>query len=824
MPKGNGKIRICVDLTHLNKSVRRERHPLPAVEQSLAQLAGAQVFSTLDANSGFWQIPLDRESALLTTFITPFGRYCFHRLPFGITSAPEHFQRRMSDILNDLEGVVCMMDDVLVHGRTAEEHDQRLDKVLQRLQEAGLTLNEQKCHFSQSQVKFLGQVVDRDGIRPNPDKVRAIREVRPPKNVSDVRRFLGMSNHLAKFTPNLAEKTKPLRELLIKSNQWVWGEPQETAFTEVKRALETSPVLSLFDQSRETVISADASSYGLGAVLLQRQPDGELKPISYISRSLTPTEQRYAQIEKEALAFTWACERFSDYLLGMEFHIHTDHKPLVPLFGSKNLDELPIRVQRFRLRMMRFKFTISHVPGKSLLVADALSRAPCSEAGREDLLLQQETEAYVNIVVQKIPATEKQLERIRRHQEEDEECKLAAEYCRSGWPSRQSLHGAMKHYYSVASEISVKDGLLMRGNRVVIPAALRLEMLDRLHTGHQGISKCRERARQSLWWPGLSRQLEELVKNCSVCRKCTNQRSEPLITTALPELPWQRVGTDLFEFKGRSYLLIVDYYSRFIEVALLNRTTPEEVILRTKGMFARFGIPEVVVSDNGPQYSSEAYAAFARQYQFEHVTSSPRYPQSNGEAERAVQTVKNLMKKDGDPYLALLSYRSTPLKCGFSPSELLMARKLRTNVPMTRDSLKPTVPDPILLREREEQYKNRVQSNYDQHHGVIELEPLKTGQKVWIPDRGEEAHVVQEAGTRSYQVQTPDGTYRRNRRALVDLPNSDSIDSNTTDIEANATSETNPTDTETQEPPLRRSSRERRPPDRLDLSWGTGQS
>ena len=183
-------------------------------------------------------------------------------------------------------------------------------------------------------MKFLGKVVDRDGIRPNPDKVQAIREVRPPKNVSDVRRFLGMSNHLAKFTPNLAEKTKPLRELLIKSNQWVWGEPQRTAFTEVKRALETSPVLSLFDLSRETVVSADASSYGLGAVLLQRQPDGELKPISYISRSLTPTEQRYAQIEKEALAFTWACERFSD-----------------------------------------FKFTISHIPGKSLLVADALSRA-----------------------------------------------------------------------------------------------------------------------------------------------------------------------------------------------------------------------------------------------------------------------------------------------------------------------------------------------------------------------------------------------------------------------------------------------------------------
>ena len=374
----------------------------------------------------------------------------------------------MSDILTGLEGVVCMMDDVLIHGQTAKEHDERLDRVLQRLQEAGLTLNRQKCHFSQSQVKFLGQIVDSDGIRPDPDKVRAIREVPPPTNVSEVRRFLGMTNHLSKFAPNLAEKTKPLCELLNKHNQWVWGPAQQTAFTEIKQALETDPVLSLFDQSRETVVSADASSYGLGAVLLQKQPNGELKPISYISRSLTPTEQRYAQIEKEALAFTWACERFSDYLLGLEFHIHTDHKPLVPLFGSKNLDELPIRVQRFRLRMMRFKFTISHVRGKSLLVADALSRAPCSEAVEEDLLLQQETASYVNSVIHNLPATEKQMERIKRHQEEDEECKLATEYCQSGWPSRQSLSGVMKLYYPVASEISVKDGLL-RGNRVVIP-------------------------------------------------------------------------------------------------------------------------------------------------------------------------------------------------------------------------------------------------------------------------------------------------------------------------------------------------------------------
>ena len=719
MPKPNNTVRICVDLTHLNKSVCRERHPLPAVEQTLAQLAGARVFSKLDANSGFWQIPLSQESALLTTFITPFGCYCFHRLPFGITSAPEHFQRRMSDLLSDLDGVVCMIDDVLVHGRTVEEHDKRLVAVLHRLEQAGLTLNQEKCRFSQSQVKFLGQVVDQSGIRPDPEKIQAIQSVRPPNNVGDVRRFLGMVNHLSKFSPNLAEKSKPLRELLVKQNDWVWGDPQIQAFQDIQQALTSSPVLSLFDPNRETVVSADASSHGLGAVLLHKQPDGE---------------KRYAQIEKEALAFTWGCERFSDYLLGLTFHIQTDHKPLVPLFSSKNLDELPIRVQRFRLRMMRFDFTISHVPGKSLLVADALSRAPSTDPVDSDILLQLETSAYVNSVVQNLPASTRQLERIKQHQEEDEVCRQVAAYCQSGWPSKQAISGAVRLYHPVATELSVENGLLMRGNRIVIPAALRLEMLDKLHTGHQGISKCRERARQSIWWPGLSKQLEELVKCCSECCQAQNQRSEPLIPTSLPELPWQKVATDLLEWRKHTYMLIVDYYSRFIKIAQLKHTTAEEVIVHTKSIFARHGVPEIVVSDNGPQYSSEAYAKFAQEFQFEHITSSPHYPQSNGESERAVKTVKSLLKKEGDPYLALMSYRATPLQNRFSPSELLMSRRLRTTVPMTQELLRPQVPDSKSLRERDGRLKTRQQRNFDHHHGVRELTPLIPGQTVWMPD------------------------------------------------------------------------------------------
>jgi len=251
----------------------------------------------------------------------------------------------MNEILANTEGAVCLIDDVLVYGSTQSEHDQRLITVLRKLSEAGLTLNKEKCVFNTTSIKFLGQLVDNTGVKADPDKIRAIQGLKPPTNVSELRRFLGMINQLSKFAPNLADKTKPLRELLSTKSQWKWDIPQEEAFKQLKNLLSSSEVLALYDPSLETVVSADASAYGLGAVLRQRQTDGKLRPVAYISRALTETEQRYAQIEKEALGITWACERFQDYLIGIHFHIETDHKPLVPLLSSKSLDEMPLRVQ-----------------------------------------------------------------------------------------------------------------------------------------------------------------------------------------------------------------------------------------------------------------------------------------------------------------------------------------------------------------------------------------------------------------------------------------------------------------------------------------------
>ena len=250
VPKGDKSVRICVDLKPLNNNVLREPHPIPTVDDVLGQLAGATQFSKLDANSGFWQVPLAEESRSLTTFITPFGRYRFNKLPFGISSAPELFQRRMNRILEGLDGVVCMMDDVLIFGKDQKQHDERLHAVFKRLVEAKVTLNATKCQFEKTSVKFLGHVVDQDGICPDPDKTAALTKMKHPESVTELRRLMGLVNQLGKFSNRIAEISQPVRELLRSNVTWIWGQSQQQSFDEIKKEL-NKPVVLKFPQRKQ---------------------------------------------------------------------------------------------------------------------------------------------------------------------------------------------------------------------------------------------------------------------------------------------------------------------------------------------------------------------------------------------------------------------------------------------------------------------------------------------------------------------------------------------------------------------------------------------
>ncbi len=425
-----------MDFTQLSKAVRREIHPLPVVEHTLAQLHGAVVMSKLDGNSGFWQIPLSPASSALTTFLSPFGRFRFLRLPFGICSAPEHYQRRMMTVLQGLEGVVCQMDDVLVYGVDQKQHDARLRQVLQRLSDAGLTLNEKKCRFSVREVRFLGHIINARGIQVDPDKVAAINDMAPPKDVTELRRFLGMINFVSRFVPDLASRIQPLTGLLHHKSAWTWDDAQQTAFNWVKTVLSTQPVLAIYNPNAEVIVSADSSSYGLGAVLKHTDSDGSLRIVAYASRTLTDAETRYSQIEKEGLSLAWACDRFADYIVGRHFKLETDHKPLIPIFSSKSLDALSPRLQRFKIRLMRYDFSIFHTPGKDLHIADTLSRAPlqCKEVGAE---LAEEADAYVRMCMTNIPASPSKLDTIRREQSRDKTCQILKEYISSEWPQKR---------------------------------------------------------------------------------------------------------------------------------------------------------------------------------------------------------------------------------------------------------------------------------------------------------------------------------------------------------------------------------------------------
>ena len=690
----------------------------------------------------------------------------------SITSGPEFFQQKMDAIINDLPQAACLIDDVAIAtpDSDAESHRAKLYPVLRKLQDAGITLNRDKCQFFVSGVTFVGHHITSDGIKADDKKVTAVKEMPQPQNITDLRSFLGLCQQLAKFSHKLASLMEPLRSLLSDKNDFVWSEHHTRAFEEIKVELTSPRVLQPYDPQKPTKIMTDASRSGFGAILLQKSDD-DFRPVCFASKSLSHAEKRYSIIELEAASIVYACQKFDQYILGMKFTIETDHKPLIPLLSEKSLDRLPPRIVRFRLALMRYHFEIKHVPGKENQIADCLSRASVADA--QPSVIESEAEECISAILGNMPATDRKLELIKEMQQEDEICLKLAEYSHSGWPDLKDVPSVLKSYSTFKDEFSLCQGLLLKGDRIVIPSSMRLEILESLHSGHLGIEKTRKRLADSVWWPNAWKQVEDLVKNCRIC--CSHQRdhAEPQMPTPLPSRPWQKIAADLCDLQGKKYLVVYDYYSRWIEFSPLTNMLGQSLVASLKSICARYGIFETMVCDN--QFDCAAINNFASAYGVTIITSSPRFPSANGAAERAVQTFKNLMKKNTDPYIALLSYRCTPLADGLSPGEKMFGRKLRNNVPQAPKKLVSSYSDAVKQHVKDTDDRVKAMQKYyaDRRHAAREKPDLQPDDRVLIRDRNEEATVVRPAenAPRSVVVTTDSNTsYRRNTRMLDPLP------------------------------------------------------
>ena len=391
--KPSGNIRLCIDLTKLNKATKRELYQLDSTVETLAKLGDeCKIMSKLDANSGYWQMELDEESQQKCIFITLFGRFRPTRAPFGLSSMPEIFNREMDSIIEGLEGVVKSMDDFLIYGRTLNEHDERLRKFLQRMKEKGITLNREKCQFRTDSVEFLGFSITPDGVKPFNKKLEAISEFPSPTNITELRRFLGMAQQMSRFCPKLSEKADPLRELLSTKNEFLWTSEHEKTFQNVKEVLLSPTTLALYDVKKRTKVRTDGSKLkGISVIVYQEDNNGQWKPVDCASRFLSPAERNYYPIELEMLASTWGIRRMNMYLQGLRhFELETDHKPLIPIMNSKLICDLSPRLQYLRMKLLKYNFTASHVPGKDLDGADAFSRAPTSMPTEEDYEMEKE--------------------------------------------------------------------------------------------------------------------------------------------------------------------------------------------------------------------------------------------------------------------------------------------------------------------------------------------------------------------------------------------------------------------------------------------------
>ncbi|XP_062620753.1 uncharacterized protein K02A2.6-like [Saccostrea cucullata] len=684
--KGDGSIRICGDYkVTVNAVSKLDNYPIPKTEDLYATLGGGEEFTKLDMNQAYNQLLLEDESKKYVTVNTHKGLYQYNRLPYGVSSSPGIFQRTLENLLQGIPNVLIRVDDILVTGRTAKEHLENLEEVLKRIQDAGVRLKRRKCVFMAPEVVYLGYKINKQGIYPVAEKVTAIKNAPNPTKVIELKAYLGMLNYYNRFLPDLATTLNPLHKLLQKNQKWMWGKEQEDAFQKSKDLLQSDKVLVHYDPCKKLLLACDASPYGIGAVLSHQMEDGSERPISYASRTLTAAERNYSQLEKESLSIIFGIKKFHQYLFGRPVTIVTDHKPLIGLFSEdKQIPSMAAsRIQRWALTLAAYEYRIVYKEGRNHGNADGLSRLPL-KTKETDTPMPLDTSMILNHI-DELPVTCKD---IRLWTRRDHVLSKVLHFILNGWPDK-CPEEECKPYFERRTELSSNDGCILWGNRVVVPSPGRKCMIDELHEGHPGITRMKSLARSYVWWPNMDSELERCVRECEDCQvNMKNPALAPLHPWEYPSKPWSRLHIDFAgPFMDNMYFVIMDAYSKWLEVIVMKNITTRTTIDKLRSVFATHGLPEVIVSDNGPSFTSKEFEKFIAKNGIRHIKTSPYHPSSNGCAERAVQTFKTAIKKitggtiQERVHKFLFNYRITPQSTtGLTPSEMLMNRKLRSRL------------------------------------------------------------------------------------------------------------------------------------------------
>ena len=603
-------IRLCGDFMQtVNRVSKLDHYPIPKIEDLLATLKGGRFFSTLDLQHAYQQLKSDAESQKYVVINTKHGLFRYTRLPFGIASAPGIFQRLMESVIRGIPGVVVYLDDILISGGSQEENIDRLQRVLSRLCEVGLRLKREKCVFLATSVDYLGFKVDAEGVHPLPEKVRAVEEAPTPRNVGELKSFLDLLSYYSRFLPSMATLLAPLYKLLRQGEKWEWSEEQEAAFQKAKKQLVSSQVLVHFDPKFEIRLACDASDYGIGAVLSHRFPDGSEKPVAVMSRTLNEAEKKYSQIEKEGLACVVGVTRFHSYLYGHHFILQTDHIPLLTLFNEGKLipQQASNRIQRWAWKLAAYEYTVAFRTSKQHANAEAMSRLPLREAPQlshdlPEVVLMMENMDNSPISVHDIAVRTKR----------DPVMSQVYRYIQEGWPT--TCTDELKPFGVRKEELSIQQGCIVWGARVVIPPSAREPILSELHAGHPGISRMKALARSFVWWPGIDGAIAERVQQCSTCQLSKDMPPKaPLRPWSWPTRPWTRIHIDFAgSMSGKMFLVVIDAHSKWLEVIPMGVCSATTTIQALRTLFAQFGIPELIVSDNGPQFVATEFQEFCQ--------------------------------------------------------------------------------------------------------------------------------------------------------------------------------------------------------------------